>query len=112
MPTFLTTPKMSPELALRVQASVNGRRATPGGRSRAPHLIVLVRLAVLVLTGTLLATVIYVRNRERAERESERATLATDIARRRAALDPQDQRTLGLVEGWLVRGAGQYEGDE
>lgn len=111
MPTFLTTPKMSPELALRVQASIKGRRATPGGRSRAPHLIVLVRLAVLVLTGTLLATVMYVRNRERAERESERATLALEVARRRAALDPQDQRTLGLVEGWLVRGAGQYEGD-
>ena len=111
MPTFLTTPKMSRELAARVQASVNGRRATPGSRRRAPHLIVLVRLGVLVLSGVLLATVLYVRSREREARESERASLATDVARRRKALDPQDQRTLGLVEDWLVRAAGQYEGD-
>jgi hypothetical protein len=111
MPTFLTTPRMSPELAARVQASVNGRRATPGSRRRAPHLIVLVRLAVVVLTGMLLATVLYLRARDRDERESERASLAADVTRRRAALDPQDQRTLGLIESWLVRGAGQYEGD-
>ena len=111
MPTFLTTPKMSPELAARVQASVNGRRTTPGSRRRAPHLIVLVRLAVLVLTGTLCALVLYVRHRDREERESERASLAASVAQRRAALDPQDQRTLGLIEGWLVRAAAEYEGD-
>src|SRR6187399_192248 len=111
MPTFLTTPKMSPELAARVLASVNGRRATPGSRRRAPHLIVLVRLAVLVLTAVLLATVLHIRNRDRDERESERASLMADATRRRAALDQQDQLTLGLIEGWLVRGAGPYEGD-
>jgi hypothetical protein len=111
MPTFLTTPKMSPELAARVQASVNGRRVTPGSRRRAPHLIVLLRLTVLVLTGTLLALVFYIRNRDREERESERARLTASVAERRAALDPQDQRTLGRIEAWLVRAAGQYEGD-
>ena len=111
MPTFLTTPKMSPELAARVQASVNGRRATPGSRRRAPHLIVLVRLAVLVLTGTLVALVLYVRHHDREEREHARADLTASVDRRRAALEPQDHRTLGLIEDWLVRGAGQYEGD-
>ena len=111
MPTFLTTPKMSPELALRVQASVNGRRATPGGRRRAPHFIVLVRLSVLVLAGMLLATVIYIRNRDREERESERASLGASFTRRRAALEPQDHRTLALIESSVVRGAGEYEGD-
>jgi hypothetical protein len=111
MPTFLTTPKMSPELAARVQARVNGRRATLGSQRRAPHLIVLIRLTVLVLTFALAGLVLYVRNRDQKERESERANLAAMIAERRAALDPQDYRTLGLIEGWLVRAAGQYEGD-
>jgi hypothetical protein len=111
MPTFLTTPKMSAELAARVQASVNGRRSTPGSRRRAPHLIVLVRLAVLVLSATLITLVLYVRNRDREERESERADLAASVAKRRAELDPPDQRTLGQIEELLVRAAGQYEGD-
>jgi len=111
MPTFLTTPKMSPDLVARVQASVNGRRAAPGSRRRAPHLIVLVRLAVLVLAGTLLALVSYVRARDRAERESERASLSARVAQRLSALDPQDQRTLPRIEAFLVRAAGQYEGD-
>jgi len=111
MPTFLTTPKMSPELAARVQASVNGRRAAPGSTRRAPHLIVLLRLAVLVLTGALVTAVLYVRQRDREARERERASLSEVVARRRAALDAQDLRTLDLIESSLVRAAGQYEGD-
>jgi hypothetical protein len=111
MPTFLTTPKMSPELAARVQASVNGRRATPGSRRRAPHLIVLVRLAVVVLAGTLVVLVLHLRHRDRVAREQERASLTEAIARRRAALAAEDKRTLGLVEASLVRAAGTYEGD-
>jgi hypothetical protein len=111
MPTFLTTPKMSPELALRVQASVNGRRATPGSRRRAPHLIVLVRLAVVVLTATLVSTVLYVRHQARAAREHERTNLTEALTRRRAALNADDARTLGLIESSLVRAAGKYEGD-
>jgi hypothetical protein len=111
MPTFLTTPKMSPELALRVQASVNGRRATPGSRRRAPHLIVLVRLAVVVLTGTLVASVLYVRHQSRQAREHERTSLTDALTRRRAALNREDGRTLDLIEASLVRAAGKYEGD-
>ncbi len=111
MPTFLTTPKMSPELAARVQASVKGRRATPGSRRRAPHLIVLVRLAVVVLTATLVATVLYARHQSREAREHERASLTEAFTRRRAALSAEDARTLGLVEVALVRAAGKYEGD-
>src|SRR4029079_1136521 len=102
MPTFLTTPKMSPELAARVQASVNGRRATPGSRRRAPHLIVLVRLAVLVLTGTLVALVLYVRHRDREEREHARADLTASVDRRRAALQPQAPPTLAPVQERLL----------
>jgi hypothetical protein len=111
MPTFLTTPKMSPELAARVQASVNGRRASPGSRRRAPHLIVLVRLAVVVLAATLVATVLYVRHREGEAREQARASLTDALTRRRAALSAEDRRTLGLIETALVRAAGKYEGD-
>jgi hypothetical protein len=101
---------MSPELARRVQASVNGRRTTPGGR-RAPHVIVLVRLTVLVSAGLLAASVLYVRQRDARERESERASLATNAARRRAELTAEDQKTLARIEGSLVRAAGAYEGD-
>ncbi len=111
MPTFLTTPKMSPELAARVQASVNGRRVTPGSTRRAPHLIVLARLVVLMLTFALFAAVFYVLQRDRETRERERASLSEVVARRRAALDAQDLRTLNLIESSLVRAAGQYEGD-
>jgi hypothetical protein len=111
MPTFLTTPKMSAELAARVQASVSGRRAVPGSRRRAPHLMVLVRLAVVLLAGTLVVLVLYVRHRDREAREHERASLTDAVTRRRAALAAEDTRTFGLIEAALVRAAGKYEGD-
>ena len=52
MPTFLTTPKMSPELAARVETAVTGRRASSNKVS--PMLIALLRFfGVAAVIGVL-----------------------------------------------------------
>ena len=55
MATLLTTRRMSPELAARVQASVNGRRAAPGARLR-PRSVSALRVVAILVIGLALGT--------------------------------------------------------
>jgi hypothetical protein len=115
MPTFLTTPKMAPELAARVVASVHGRRP-PGSykpaRARAAvHLVTLVRFGVPLSIVAMVVTVVHFVREDRRELERARASLIADVAAESASLTPDDRGRVAAVDRWLLRLAGAYEGD-
>ena len=110
MRTLLVTRKMSPELAARVQASVEGRRAAPGARL-APRAISLLRLTAIV---TILAAVTWLASsvrRVHVETESQRAALLERARRESAELGPSELDTPARVLPWLALTSGGYEGD-
>jgi hypothetical protein len=110
MPSFLVTRKMSPELAARVQASVEGRRAAPGARL-APRAISLFRFALVATIVTAVVWFALSRHRARQHLESERAALLDRVRRQSASLSDAEKAITTRVLTWLTRSAGRYEGD-
>ena len=111
MASFLTNPKMDPALAARVEASVRGRRATPGDASSAAHVRALIRLVLVVLVASLGAWIFVTQRRESARVEGER-TLLIDIAHgHNALLTESDRGAFGRDATWLASLSGAYEGD-
>jgi hypothetical protein len=114
MGTFLTTPKMAPALAARVEASVRGKRgeANARGDSRwAPRLVSLVRLALVLGVVAVVAFVVLARRQERRDLERARAALLDVVRSESAALSADDLGAVARAEAWLTRSAGDYEGD-
>src|SRR5687767_3356179 len=110
MPTFLTTRRMSPALAARIEASVQGRR--PGARtSSGPRLVSLLRLTVIAVIVGLTCWILLQRRRAQRELEQERAELIERVRRESAGLSPADRALVSRVEAWLARSAGAYAGD-
>jgi hypothetical protein len=110
VPSLLVTKKMSPELAARVQASVQGRRAAPGARL-APRAISLLRLGLTVtilLAGTWL---VWSFRQMRQETESKRTALLERVRRESADLGADELRTSARILPWLALASGSYEGD-
>ena len=67
MATFLTTSKMDPALAARIEASVRGRDRKAGRSTLAPRLVAVVRFAVVV--GVVVGICSFVLARRRDKRE-------------------------------------------
>lgn len=109
MATFLTTRKMSPALAARVEASVRGR---PAGQNRAsPKLVLLLRvLALGTVVTVVVGVVLMVRARGRAL-DGERAALVAEVRSYSARLGDKDRGMVPRVEAWVLAHAGDYEGD-
>ncbi|PKN47338.1 MAG: hypothetical protein CVU63_06530 [Deltaproteobacteria bacterium HGW-Deltaproteobacteria-20] len=110
MPTFLTTPKMPPELAARIEARVTGRKKGPAATTFAPRIpisVLLPAVAILLVVGIAVMSNWSTR-RETARTRSE---LMTSIQQARASLAPEASYFLPVVESWVVRLAGPYEGD-
>jgi hypothetical protein len=115
MPTFLTSKKMDPALAARVEASVQGRRGqrSRGGDSRwAPRLVSLARLALVLAIAAVIAFVVLARRQDRRELERSRAALLEMLRSASAPLTPADLGAVERAETWLARASGAYEGDE
>jgi hypothetical protein len=110
MPSFLVTRKMSPELAARVQASVEGRRAAPGA-TLAPRSLSVLRLTLLAVIGCALIAYFVARRRADDQLERDRAALLERVRRFSRALSPSEKNTAARVVPWLTREAGTYEGD-
>jgi hypothetical protein len=113
MPTFLTTSKMSPALAARVEASVTGRsvdnantRATGRRRVKAIARIVLVLALVLGLWSGFSAW-----RQSRIALESARVHLLDKARSESATLSASDKHAIAHVQAWLVRLTGLWEGD-
>src|SRR5580692_6265599 len=112
MGTFLATPRMAPALRERVEASVRGRRRHEGaGRGLRASLIALVRFSLPMAVAALVVAVVYLRHQDRIELERERASLLGAVGAQAASLTPDEKGKVGLVESWLVRLSGAYEGD-
>jgi hypothetical protein len=110
MPTFLTTPRMSPALSARVEASVHGRR----GKHRPPSGslgISLVRVGIVAFVVLVVGAVVYARQSYRRQLEAARASLLETVRAKSAALTDRDKTAVARDEAWLTRLAGSYEGD-
>jgi hypothetical protein len=111
MGTFLTTRKMAPALARRIERSVGagtGAAHERGGRRMATAIA---RVgAAIALIGLVSA---FASSRSHAKREVERSRAELlDAARAaRSALGPAQTGFMARVEPWLVALAGPYEGD-
>lgn len=111
MPTFLTTRRMAPALAARIEKSVGGPRPRDGGTATLRRFVSVFRLVTLVLSVLAAAVLLQLRHRERDALERSRAALLERVRARAASLPPDDRKPLRRIEPWLVRGSGQYEGD-
>lgn len=110
MPTLLVTKKMSPELAARVQASVEGRRAAPGARL-APRAMSVLRLTACALLVTAVAWLVTSVRRTHRELERQRAELLERARREAAPLTTEQLAAPQRVLPWLALLSGSYEGD-
>ena len=123
MPTFLTTSKMDPALAARIEASITGRKATPEEGLRSGAKVVrrsaattrrLVSIARLVLVVTIVfctySLLAFRRESERALVQA-RASLLETVRVQGESLTPEDLTAVSRAEAWLVRLTGPYEGD-
>ncbi|MBE7484093.1 MAG: hypothetical protein HS104_29510 [Polyangiaceae bacterium] len=110
MPSLLVTKKMSPELAARVQAAVDGRRAPPGAKlaPRATSLLRIGATALIVVTCVWLGLSLH-----RAHRalEARRGELSERVRTEAAELGPDEHAALTRVLPWLPLFAGAYPGD-
>jgi hypothetical protein len=110
MGTFLTTSKMNPALAARVEASVRGRQ----GRAKASVVRRITAIARLVMVLTIvfgIYSVVTGRRRDRRELERSRADLLNAVHAHGASLTTDDRAVVARTGSWLGRLAGPYEGD-
>ena len=109
MGTLLTTPKMAPALAARIESSVRGRRIVPGGS--APRLVSVVRLGVIMGVTLLACALVITRYREHQALERARAAILQTVHTHAASIGAEESGFVARAESWLVRFAGPYEGD-
>jgi hypothetical protein len=106
--TFLTTPKMSPELAARVRASVRGPVA---GKKLSPPQVALLRAGALSVVVGLLAWFIVVRRQLGRDLEADRASLLDAVRSESSQLGDRERNMVVRATRWLAREDGDYQGD-
>ncbi len=114
MSTFLTTRRMAPALAARVEASVRGKRSAAGdppGARWSPSRVTMARLGVIAAVVALFGSVVVLRRNDRRDFEAARAVLLDAARAASASLTPEDEGAVARMESWLTRSAGAYEGD-
>jgi hypothetical protein len=113
MGTFLTTERMSPELAARVHASVRGVR--PFGESKRgkwkPRLAVLARGLFVLGVIAALSSVVLARARDRKDFERARAGMLERVRAASASLTVEDFGVTTRIDAWLIEASGAYDGD-
>ena len=109
MATFLTTSRMSPALAARLEASVRGRR----GRAVVSRtwVVSVVRLGVAAAVLAIVGGVAWARHRATTELEAERAALLGQVRGESDALTPADREIVTRTQVLLGHLTGTYEGD-
>lgn len=110
MPSLLVTKKMSPELAARVQASVEGKRARPGARV-APRVMGLVRLAMFTMMILVAVWLVIAFRRVQRELENQRGQFLERVRSTSASVTPEDREAPNRMLPWLAGASGTYEGD-
>jgi hypothetical protein len=110
---FLTTKKMAPALAARIEASVRGKRGRgrPPSRSTRDRVSSLGRLGLALAVAGLVVFVIAARREDRRTLEGVRSVLLGTVHDARASLTPEDMTVVARASDWLTRSSGGYEGD-
>lgn len=110
MPTFLTTSKMSPELAARVQSSVSGRRVS--GDPRMPRWSKgILRIGVVGTAGWMIYAFVDLKRRESRQLEHDRGALLQSLQTQTATFTPEDLKTNAQIDETLVQLSGAWPGD-
>jgi len=111
MATFLTTSKMDPALAARIEASVRGRDRKAAGATLPPRLVAAVRFAVILGVVIAACSFVVARRHDKREIDGTKAALLATVHGRAATVTAEDRGAVGRMESWLVRFSGPYEGD-
>jgi hypothetical protein len=114
MATFLTTWRMAPELAARIEASIRGERNASRDAATSvwkPRLVALARFGAIAAVVAIALAVVLVRRRDRRELEQNRATLLESVRAASAALTARDLGSVARVEALLEGASGPSEND-
>lgn len=112
MPTFLTTSKMNPALAARIEAAVTGSARAGKGATGPKRLVVsFVRVLVVFLAVFAVRSFLAFRHREVSELDLAKSALASDWTTRSLDLTDAQKDLAGRVQPWLTSGSSGYEGD-
>ncbi len=108
--TLLVTDRMAPELRARIEASIRGRRATPGHRAR-PMALALLRMTLVLTFILAIGTFAMARRRASAELEADRASLLARFKREASGLTAEERAIGERIQAFLEQASGQYTGD-
>jgi hypothetical protein len=112
--SFLTTSKMHPALAARIQASVSGRRGSPrkpGASPLSARAVSLARVAFVLLVGFVVYSVVGVRRHTKQELTRARTAVLESARKESASLTDADRTYLPRTEAWLVNFSRSYDGE-
>lgn len=109
MPTLLTTPKMHPALAARVEASVTGKKVTPGAPRNKPRMVMLMRVGVIVLIAFVVQSVVGFKRKERDDVTRVRSEILTNVRTHGSALTDEDRAQPKKIEALLVKISRSFE---
>jgi hypothetical protein len=109
--TFLTTSKMDPALAARIDASVRGRRGKPRLSTFGPRAVAFARLGAVATCVLFVTWVVLMRGRNRQDVEQAKSALRAAVRDKRASLTPYDRACVTRAASWLGRFSQSYAGD-
>jgi len=110
VPTFLTTPKMDPALAARVEASVTGK-PVGSGKTVSPRTMALLRFAGIFGAIGMIAWIAIVRRQANDALDADRNSLLAQLHEHSSQATESDIKLLPRVENWVREHSGDYEGD-
>jgi hypothetical protein len=110
MASFLVTPAMPPALATRVMASVKGKQRRGAPKVHGPRISM---AALIPVTAVVVVVGLMLFSRWMANRELElaRADVLQKLATQQAWMPAGAASFLPMVQTWVTRTAGNYEGD-
>lgn len=108
MPTFLTTPKMEPELAARVEASVTGK---PAMAKMSPKTVAFLRFAGIAGFVGMIVWIFVVRRQAADAIAADRNALLAQVRVFSEQLTEADKKIIPRAEAWVAERSGAYEGD-
>ncbi len=111
MPTFLTTSKMDPALAERIDASVRGKQGARRSAARSRRIVSLLRLVLVVTVALGIYNIVVGRRESKRALERTRASLLESVRVQSESLSAEDRAAMSRVASWLVPLTGPYEGD-
>lgn len=110
MGTFLTTPRMSPELAARVVASVTGKPVRLRHKA-SPRLVLLWRAVGLAVLGGLVVAALMMQRSHRDALDGVRQSLLSQLETHAAQLTEEHKTLIVRTQAMLAQLSGPYPGD-